>query len=162
MSTAIRRILYTAVPLVLVSCEAPPEEAPPPPEAMSEAGATAMRNAFVNTYMRKDATGAAVFYADDAVLYGSDGAVHTGKAAIEAEFTSMIEAGMDSLGLVAESFEASGDEAIELGTFIMRTLDPQTKEATRVGGGYRRVSQRGADGSFKVVLDSVWATGDPM
>ena len=161
MSMAIRRILFTAVPLGLVACE-PPEEAPPPPEAMSEAGAIAMRNAFADAYMRKDATGAAVFYADDAVMYAPDGEVHIGKAAIEAAFTAMMELGMDSLGLVSQSFEASGDLATDQGTFIMRTLDPQTKEATRVSGNYKVVFARGAVGGFEVVQDSVWTTGDPM
>ena len=161
-SMAIRRILFTAVPLALVACEPPPEEPPPPPEPMSEAGATAMRNALVDTYMRKDAAGAVVFYADDAVLYALDGAVHTGKARIEAAFTAMIEEGMDSLGLVSTSFEASGDLATDQGTFIRRTLDPQTREATRVSGNYKMVIAREADGSFRVVQDSVWTTGDPM
>jgi ketosteroid isomerase-like protein len=162
MSMAIRRILFTAVPLALVACEPPPEEAPPPPPPMSEAGATAMRNAYVDAYMRKNAAGAAVFYADDAVLHNADGEVHIGQAAIEAAFTAMMEAGMDSLGLVSQSFEASGDLATDQGTFIRRTLDPQTKEATRVSGNYKIVIAREADGSFKFVQDSVWATGDPQ
>jgi uncharacterized protein (TIGR02246 family) len=129
---------------------------------MSEAGATAMRNAYVDAYMRKNAAGAAVFYADDAVLYNVDGEVHIGQAAIEAAFTAMMEAGMDSLGLVSQSFEASGDLATDQGTFVRRTLDPQTKEATRASGNYKVVIARDEDGSFKFVQDSVWATGDPQ
>ena len=162
MSMAIRRILFTAVPLALVACEPPPEEAPPPPEPMSEAGYTAMRNAFVDTYMRQDPAGAVVFYSDDAVLYGLDGSAHSGKAAIEAEFTTMMETGMDSLGFVSESFEASGDVATDQGTFIMRTLDPEFREATRQSGGYKVNIERQADGSFMIVQDSVWAIGDPQ
>ena len=162
MSMAIRRILFTAVPLGLIACEPPPEEPPPPPEPMSEAGYTAIRNAFVDSYMRKDPAGAAVFYADDAVLYGQDGGVYSGKAAIEAEFTAMMEAGMDSLGFVSQSFEASGDVATDQGTFIMRTLDPEFREATRQSGGYKVNIERQADGGFMIVQDSVWAIGDPQ
>ena len=162
MSMAIRRILFNAVPLALVACEAPPEEPPPPPEPMSEAGYTAMRNAFVDSYMRKDPTGAVVFYADDAVLYGPDGSVYSGKAAIEAEFAAMMETGMDSLGFVSQSFESSGDVATDQGTFIMRTLDPEFREATRQSGGYKVNVERQSDGSFMIVQDSVWAIGDPQ
>ena len=156
MSMAIRRILFVAVPIALVACEPPPEEAPPPPEPMSQAGATAMRNAFVDTYMRKDPAGAAVFYSDDAVMYALDGTVHTGKASIEAAFTDMLAAGIDSLGLVSTSFEASGDLATDQGTFVMRTLDPRTREATRANGNYKMIITREADGSFKIVEDSIW------
>ena len=162
MSIAIRRIMFTAVPLALLACEPPPKEAPPPPDPMSEAGYTAMRNAFVDTYMRKDAAGAVTFYADAAVLYGHDGSVHTGKAAIEAEFAAMMETGMDSLGFVSDSFEASGDVATDQGTFIMRTLDPEFREATRQSGGYKVNVERQLDGSFMIVQDSVWAIGDPQ
>ena len=161
MSMAVRSILLAAVPLALIACEPPPEEAPPPPEPMSEAGATAMRNAFVDTYMRKDVAGASVFYAADAVMYSADGTVHTGKPAIEAALTAMLAAGMDSLGLVSQSFEASGDMATDRGTFIMRTLDPRTKEATRASGNYEMVIGRQADGSFKVVKDSTWIAAAP-
>src|SRR6185436_12765564 len=50
----------------LAACAKKEEEAPPPPEPMSQAGATALRGAFVNLYMTKNSAGAADFYADDA------------------------------------------------------------------------------------------------
>ena len=158
MSMMIRRILFTAVPLALVACEPPPEEAPPPPPPISEAGTTAMRNAYVDAYMRKNAAGAVAFYADDAVMYGADGEVHSGKAEIEAAFAAMMEEGMDSLGLVSQSYEASGDMATDQGTFIRRTLDPRTKEATRVSGNYKIDISRDADGNVFFVQDSIWDT----
>jgi ketosteroid isomerase-like protein len=148
-----------AVLLALAACapkEAEVEEAPAEP--MSEVGANAMRDAFVNTYMSKNAAGAAAFYSENAVMYGPDGAVVNGRPAIEAEFTKMLQAGVDSVGLTKSSFTASGDEAVEEGTFIMRTLDPKTKEASYAKGGYKVTYGRQPDGLFQVVKDSTWVT----
>jgi ketosteroid isomerase-like protein len=147
-----------ALPLLLVACAGEPDaEAAPPPEPMSEAGAKAVRDAFVNTYMSKNAAGAAAFYAESAIMYGPDGSVANGRAAIEAEFTRMMQAGMDSLGMAQASFQATGDEAVEQGTLVMRTLDPQTKEASYMNGGYMITYGRQPDGGFQIVKDSVWA-----
>jgi ketosteroid isomerase-like protein len=140
----------------LAACAPKEEEAPPPPEPMSQAGATAMRGAFVNLYMTKNPTGAAEFYADDAVMYSPDGTVATGKPAIVAAFENMIKAGQDSLHLSIASFEASGDQATEKGTWVMRTLDPQTKEASYGKGEYVVTYARQADGGFKIIKDSVY------
>jgi uncharacterized protein (TIGR02246 family) len=148
------------LPLALAACSGEPEAeaAPPPAEPMSEAGANAIRDAFVNTYMSKNAAGVAAFYAEDAVMYNADGTVVNGRAAIEAEFTKMMQAGMDSLGVAKTSFQATGDEAVEEGTFVMRTLDPQTKEASYARGGYKFTFARQPDGGFQVVKDSTWFT----
>jgi ketosteroid isomerase-like protein len=150
------------LPLALAGCaqEAEVEEAPAA-VPMSQAGANAMRNAFVTSYMGGDAQGAAVFYADDAVLYAPDGTVATGKPAIVTSLQAMRGAGIDSLGLTATSFEATGDGATERGTYVMRQLDPQTKELIgRTTGEYILVYARQADETFKIVKDSVWQTGE--
>jgi len=152
-----------ALSVALGACAAEEEaaEAPPAPEPMSQGLGNAMRDAFVNSYMLKDAPGAAAVYADDAVMYSPDGTAATGKPAIEAAFTAMMAAGMDSLALVQTSWEAAGDMATDEGTFVMRTLDPQTKEATRENGNYMIVMTRQADGTFKITKDSTWVAAAP-
>jgi ketosteroid isomerase-like protein len=150
------------LPLALSACaqEAEVEEAPAA-EPMSQAGANAMRNAFVSSYMGGDAQGAAVFYAEEAVMYAPDGTVSTGKPAIVTSLQNMRAAGIDSLGMTATSFEAAGDGATERGTYVMRQLDPQTKELIgRTTGEYMVVYARQPDETFKIVKDSVWKTGD--
>ncbi len=149
--------LLVVLPLSLVACgEKPAEEAPPALEPMSQAGADAVRNTFINLYMSKDAANASQFYAEDAVMYSPDGTIATGRAAVQAAFEGMMAAGMDSLGMSSTSFEAAGDQATDRGTWILRTLDPETKEATRQKGDYVMVHGRQADGSFKIVKDSVF------
>ncbi len=157
------RGILVVLPLSLAACGGGDAEAEPAPvvEPMSQAGANAMRDAFVTAYMSKNAAGAVAFYADDAVMYGADGSVTTGKPAIEAKFIEMMAAGMDSLALVPQSFEAAGDMATDQGTFVMRTLDPQTKEATRASGFYKAVLARQADGTFKLAKDSLWVAAAP-
>lgn len=162
LSRAKHGVLFV-LPLALVACGGGEEdaEAAPAAEPMSQAGADAMRNAFVDSYMRRDPQGAAVFYADDAVMYHPDGTAANGREAIVAAYQNMMASGMDSLGLAVASFEATGDAATERGTWVMRQLDPQTKEAVaRTTGEYLVVYGRQADGTFKIVKDSVWQTGE--
>lgn len=151
---------WLMVPLALVACggEKQPEAeaAPPPAPPMGQAMADAMRSGFVDAYMRKDSMTVAGYYADDAVMYNSDGSVVTGKPAIVSAFSAMMKAGMDSLGVASTSFTATGDEAVDDGTYVMRTLDPRTKEATREQGSYRMTFRRQADGTFKIAKDSTF------
>ena len=149
--------ILVVLPLSLAACgEKPAEEAPPAPEPMSQAGNDAVRSTFINLYMSKDAANASQFYAEDAVMYGPDGSIATGRAAIQAAFEGMIAAGQDSLALTSTSFEAAGDQATDRGTWLMRTLDPETKEATRQKGDYLKVMGRQADGGFKIIKDSIF------
>jgi ketosteroid isomerase-like protein len=152
--------ILLVLPLALAACAEPEAEAAPVAEPMSEAGADAMRNALVNAYMT-DGSSAAVFYAENAVMYGPDGSVANGREAIAAEFLAMRQAGMDSLGLTKTSFQASGEGAVEQGTMVMRTLDPQTKEASYMQGGYVVTFARQPDGGFQIVKDSAFAAAAP-
>jgi ketosteroid isomerase-like protein len=152
------------VPLALIACGGADKPAPAPPAqpAMAQGAATSMRNAFVDSYMRKDSVGAAAFYADNAVMVGPDGKEVTGKPAIVSAFGGMIKAGMDSLALASTGFQADGDKAVDRGTWVMRTLDPKTKEATRANGTYAVYFARQPDQTFKIVLDSTIAAGGAM
>jgi ketosteroid isomerase-like protein len=154
--------MLLALPLAFAACGGEPEaEAAPVLPPMSEAGADAMRNAFVDAYMRNNPAGAAAFYAENAVMYNADGTTVNGRAAIQEAFTAMRAAGMDSLSIVKTSFEASGDGAVEHGTGVMRTLDPQTKEASYSNWGYVVTFARQPDGGFQIVKDSTFATAAP-
>ena len=149
---------WMALVVTVAACgpkEAEVEEAPAA-EPMSQAGANAMRGAIVDGFMRKDAATVSAFYADDAVLYDADGTVSTGKDAIQAQFTNLIQQGFDSVGIAPASFEAVGDGATETGTMIIRKLDPQTKEATRYNANYTIQFARQADGTFKIAKDSTY------
>ncbi|MSR35589.1 MAG: DUF4440 domain-containing protein [Gemmatimonadetes bacterium] len=158
-SRAVAGILF-ALPLALAACGGgePEAEAAPAPVSMTQAGADAMRNAFVYSFMSKDTIGASAFYAENAVMYGADGKVMNGKAAIRTGLADMMRAGVDSIGLTSQSFTAAGNDAVDEGTYVMRQLD-RNKEATRTTGGYRTTISRQADGSFQVVKDSTWQTG---
>ena len=84
-----------------------------------------------------------------------------GRAAIQESFAQSFAAGYDSLGLTSTSFEASGDQAVDQGTFVMRQLNPQTKEASYTKGGYMVTLARQADGGFQIVKDSSWVDAAP-
>jgi ketosteroid isomerase-like protein len=152
--------MLLALTLTLGACAGEPEAqaAPPPAEPMVEAGADAMRDGFVMAYMTNNPAGAAAYYAENAVMYHPDGTVLNGRAAIEGAFAQMRQAGTDSLGLTKTSFQASGDEAVEQGTFVTRTIDAETKERTYMRGGYLLTYARQPDGTFQKVRDSVWVT----
>ena len=147
------------LPLALSACSGGEKEAEaaPPPEPMSAAGANAMRDAYAMAYLAKNPAGIAAFYAETATMIGPDGSVVTGRAAIQEALTQQMAAGMDSLGIKSTSFQATGDQAVDEGTYVMRQLDPKTKEATRMTGNYRVTIMRQPDGSFQIVKDSSWA-----
>jgi ketosteroid isomerase-like protein len=151
--------LLLLLPLALAACAGgePEAEAAPPAEPMSEGLADAFRDGFVMAYMTNNPAAAAAYYAENAVFYGAEGAVN-GRAAIEAAFAQMRQAGTDSLGLTKTSFEPRGEEAIEQGTFVMRTIDAETKERTYTRGGYIATYARQPDGGFQIVKDSTWVT----
>ena len=147
-----------AVPLALGACAGEPEaEAAPAPEPMSQAGADAIRDAYAMAFMAKNAAGIAAFFAENGRTITADGKVVTGRAAIQEDFVQAFAAGYDSIGITSASFEASGDEAVDQGTFVLRMLDPKTKEATRYKGNYKVTLARQADGGFQIVQDSGWA-----
>lgn len=160
-------VVLSIVPLALIACSGGGDKAaeantPPPQPAMSQGAANSMRSAFVDSYMRKDSVGAAAFYADDATMVGPDGKEVKGKPAIISSFSSMIKAGQDSLALASTGFEANGDKATDRGTWVMRTLDPKTKEATRSNGTYAVYFARQPDQTFKIVLDSTQMASGAM
>ena len=159
-------VLFSFVSAALVACsgggDKAAQAAPPAQPAMAEGAATSMRSAFVDSYMRKDSVGAAAFYADDATMIGPDGKEVKGKPAIISAFSSMIKAGQDSLALTSTGFKADGDKASDHGTWVMRTLDPKTKEATRANGTYAVYFARQPDQTFKIVLDSTMSGGAAM
>lgn len=152
------------VPLALIACGGDkPAPAPPPAQpAMAQGAANSMRSAFVDSYMRKDSVGAAAFYADDATMVNPQGQEVKGKPAIISAFSGMIKAGQDSLALTSTGFQADGDKASDHGTWVMRTLDPKTKEATRANGTYAVYFARQPDQTFKIVLDSTQMAGAAM
>ena len=157
-------VVLSIVPLALVACgggDKAAQAAPPAQPAMAEGAATSMRSAFVDSYMRKDSVGAAAFYADSAVMVGPDGKEVKGKAAIVSAFGGMIKAGQDSLALTSTGFQAAGDKASDHGTWVMRTLDPKTKAATRANGTYAVYFARQPDQTMKIVLDSTMTAAAP-
>jgi ketosteroid isomerase-like protein len=146
------------LPLALASCGGEPEaEAAPPPEPMSAAGANAIRDAYAMSFMGKNAPAIAAFYAENATMIGADGAVVTGRAAIQEALQQQFAAGFDSLAITSTSFQATGDQAVDQGTYVIRQLDPKTKEATRFTGSYVVTIMRQPDGSFQIVKDSAFA-----
>src|SRR5688500_1551299 len=113
----------------------PEPEAAPPAEPMSEGGANAMRDGYVMAWMSKNAPGVAAYYAEDAVAH-RDSAVISGRAAIQEALTQEWAGGVDSLGVTKTSFEASGDQAVERGTFVVRHVDRETGEREYRRGNY--------------------------
>jgi ketosteroid isomerase-like protein len=148
-----------ALTLTLAACGGgePEPEAAPPAEPMSEAGANAMRDGYVFAFMSKNPQGVAAYYAEDAVVH-RDSAVISGRPAIQEALTAEFGTGVDSLGVTKESFEATGDQAIERGTFVTRQVDRETGERTYRRGTYVVTFGRQADGTFQIVKDSTAVT----
>jgi ketosteroid isomerase-like protein len=147
-----------ALALALGACgggEPEAAEEAPAAEPMNQAIANSMRGGLADALLYKDANRATAYYAEDAVAYTVDGNTATGMAAIQQNLSALIAAGYDSIGMTSQSFEATGDQATDRGTAVIRKLDPQTREATRYNANYELVFARQADGTFKIVKDSV-------
>ena len=150
-------VLTLALALAACGGGEPEPEAAPPAEPMSEGGANAMREGYVMAWMSKNAPAVAGYYAENATVY-MDSAVVSGRAAIQESLTQEWASGVDSLGVTKTSFQATGDEAVEQGTFVARHVDRQTGEREYRHGGYVVTFGRQPDGTFQIVKDSAWVT----
>jgi ketosteroid isomerase-like protein len=112
-----------------------------------------MREGYVMAWMSKNAPGVAGYYAENATVY-RDSAVVTGRAAIQEAITQEWASGVDSLGVTKTSFEATGEEAVERGTFVVRHVDRETGEREYRSGNYVVTFGRQPDGTFQIVKDS--------
>jgi ketosteroid isomerase-like protein len=147
------------LPLALGACGGgePEPEAAPPAEPMAEAVADAMRDGYVLAFMNKNAAAVAAYYAENATRH-LDSMVVNGRAAIQAALEQEYASGVDSLGAAKTSFQASGDQAVEQGTWVTRQIDAESKERTYQRGGYVVTFGRQPDGTFQIVKDSAWVT----
>lgn len=79
---------------------------------------------FMEGFVKNDASITAFGFADNAVIFPPDANMIQGKAAIEAFWKSVMEAGVKEVNLTTVELSASGDYAVERGTGILKIRPP--------------------------------------
>lgn len=144
----------TLVSVLAVSCAQNPIT-PPDTRAADEAAIRALDAKWVQAVQAKDVSQFLNFYADDASVFVPDSPVATGKDAISAAWTALVNTPGFSLTFAPSKVvvSKSGDLAYEIGDFSMTFNDkkgkPQTSKAK-----YIVIWARQADGSWKAVVDA--------
>ena len=108
---------------------------------------------FADAFNHADWDTVAAFYADDAVTLMPNADAKHGRAAIRQGFNAM--AGLNAnLRLTTDRVVQSGDLAYETGTYDM-TMSPSGTAPMNDRGKYLTVWRRQADGTWKIVADSI-------
>lgn len=108
---------------------------------------------FVEAFKAGDAATIASLYTDTAKMLPPDATEIAGREAIQAEWQSWIDAGLKDLTLEAQEVEASGDLAYEIGLFSLQA-PTETNDMVTADGNYVVVWKRGADGSWRLHVDT--------
>jgi uncharacterized protein (TIGR02246 family) len=116
--------------------------------AADQAALNLMRDEWVEAANRDDAATVATKYTADAIYMSGDGSVLEGSQAIQAAFAESFKATSD-LVVNEGKGEVVGDMSYSSGTYKHKaTINGKTND---VEGVYLVVSQRQADGSWKIV-----------
>jgi uncharacterized protein (TIGR02246 family) len=108
---------------------------------------------FVEAFKAGDAATIASLYTETAKMLPPDATEIAGRAAIQAEWQSWIDGGLKDLTLQAREVEASGDLAYEIGSFSVQ-VPTENKDMVTAGGNYVVVWRRGAEGSWRLHIDT--------
>ncbi len=138
-----------------------PASKPTPLSPADEAAVRALDAAFAKTFNASDAAGLAAFYTADAVLLPPNMPLASGSDAITRVFSGMIAEATPQLTLTPTKIEGRQDLAYTVGTYRL-TMTPKKKgvAASTDEGKYVVVSQRQADGSWKIIAD-IWNSSKP-
>jgi uncharacterized protein (TIGR02246 family) len=108
---------------------------------------------FVEAFRAGDAATIASLYTENAKMLPPDASEVTGRKAIQELWQGAISDGVKDLTLEAIDVEACGDLAYEVGSFRIQV--PAENNAMRTAGGnYLVIWQRGADGEWRLHLDT--------
>jgi uncharacterized protein (TIGR02246 family) len=146
-----RKIVLVAailLALVTIGCQTPaPQPAPGRTADQVQADAEALRAKWVEMANAGNAAGLASLYTEDAVYTDPYGAVHQGRAAIEAYFTQSFTrvAGYD---IKMDATSINGDVAIGHGTWSAKPKSPEG--APPIGGRWINVNAYQPDGTPKI------------
>jgi uncharacterized protein (TIGR02246 family) len=108
---------------------------------------------FVEAFKAGDAATIASLYTETAKMLPPDASEVIGRKAIQELWQGAISDGVKDLTLKAIDVEACGDLAYEVGSFSIEV--PAENNAKRTAGGnYLVIWQRGADGQWRLHIDT--------
>lgn len=157
--SALARLTITGFVVTLSACAqpqpAPTPSASPDTRTADEATLRGVIKEWSAAAQAKDATKFVSVYADDATLMMAGAADIKGLAAIREAIPAMMQDPAFALSFEADHIEVarSADLAYETGSYSMTMTGPDKKPATE-RGHYVVVWRKGADGSWKVVIDA--------
>jgi uncharacterized protein (TIGR02246 family) len=157
-ANALGRAGFLCAAMALAACAPPPAPAPsaaPDTRAADEAALRGIIKDWAAAAQAKDAAKFVSLYADDAVVMMAGAPDIRGIAAIREGIPAMMQDPAFALSFEADTVEVarSGDLAYETGTYSMTMTGPDKKAATEKGH-YVVVWRKGADGTWKVVVDA--------
>ncbi len=141
----------------LAAC-APAE--PPDTRAQDEAAIREADTAFAAAAATKDVEAIMAFFTDDAVALPPNAPMASGKAALRAEWETMIATPGMSVSWSPTTVVASGDLGYSIGTATMSMTGPDGA-AMSDSMKYVTIWRRQADGSWKVAVDA-YSSNTPM
>jgi uncharacterized protein (TIGR02246 family) len=155
---AVGRRGFLAAAVVLAACAQPPAPAPTTPPDTRAADEAALRTLIKDwsaAAQAKDASKFVSLYADDAVVMLADVPDIKGIAAIREAIPAMMQDPAFALSFEADKVEVarSGDLAFETGGYAM-TMTGRNKKPATEKGHYVVVWRKGADGTWKAVVDA--------
>ncbi len=148
-----------ATVLLLTAC-APGEQAKPVPASASAEELGQMNRDFAAALNAKDATLAASYYTEDAVIIPPGEAMVQGRAAIEAYWKAGIEqGGVRDASVQTIKAESSGNIGYEIGSFVLTVNGPDGKPVQE-HGRYVELLKRGTDGKWYSTA-GIWNAAPP-
>lgn len=111
--------------------------------------------------MKGDVAALASFYTDDAMFMGPNAPAYRGHDAITKNFADIIAAAkLSAFKLQSTDVIASGDYAIETGTYDQTFTLPKATKAIHDVGKFVVIWKKQTDGSYKIIRD-VWNSDLP-
>jgi uncharacterized protein (TIGR02246 family) len=145
-----------ALTITVACAEQTPQKpaAPPDTRKADEAAIRAASSAWSKAFQEKDLDKAMSYYADDAALFVSNGALVKTKDAIKMAWKPVLAAPGPGTSFTASYVEVarSGDLAYEYGTYDVQT-EVKKGKVTDEKGKYVVVWKKQADGSWKAAAD---------
>ncbi len=157
-------VVLLFVAIAVIACEPAAEQPEPQEKATAEADLEALnklREEFVSVHNANDASTLATLYTDEAVLMPPNEQAATGKQAIESWFQTSFDQFTAELTLSAVELQVAGDWAFERGTYTISLTPKADGESIEDTGKYVVISQKQADGSWKLASD-IWNSDKPL
>jgi uncharacterized protein (TIGR02246 family) len=138
---------------VVVAAQA--QRRPGPDGNVRAAIEAANKKYFIDAAPKGDAALLAGVYTDDAVAYPANSEPVRGRAALQAMWKSVFEAGIAGFELKTEEVESAGDLAWETGTYAMKLKDGKVADRGKYVVIWKRIG-----GEWKLHRD-IWTTSLP-